>query len=42
MLRRSFDGISRRRGLQLTTDLIHQNTSGATMIADLIEQFLAQ
>jgi lysophospholipase L1-like esterase len=42
MLRRSFDGISRRRGLQLTTDLIHQNTSGAAMIADLIEQFLAQ
>jgi hypothetical protein len=42
MLRRSFDGISRRRGLRLTTDLIHQNTSGATMIADLIEQFLAR
>ena len=42
VLRRSFDSISRRRGLQLTTDLIHQNTRGATMIADLIEQFLAQ
>jgi lysophospholipase L1-like esterase len=42
MLRRSFDGISRRRGLQLTTDLIHQNTSGAMLIADLIEQFLAR
>jgi lysophospholipase L1-like esterase len=40
VLRRSFDSISRRRGLQLTTDLIHQNTRGATMIADLIEQFL--
>jgi lysophospholipase L1-like esterase len=42
VLRRSFDGISRRRGLQLTTDLIHQNTRGATLIADLIEQFLQQ
>ena len=42
VLRRSFDSIARRRGLQLTTDLIHQNTRGATMIADLIEQFLAQ
>jgi lysophospholipase L1-like esterase len=42
VLRRSFDQISRRRGLQLTTDLIHQNTCGATMIADLIQQFLAQ
>ncbi|MDT5128630.1 MAG: hypothetical protein QOG79_6113 [Mycobacterium sp.] len=42
VLRRSFDSISRRRGLQLTTDLIHQNTRGATLIADLIEQFLQQ
>jgi lysophospholipase L1-like esterase len=42
VLRRSFDSISRRRGLQLTIDLIHQNTRGATMIADLIDQFLQQ
>jgi lysophospholipase L1-like esterase len=41
VLRRSFDTISRRRGLQLTTDLIHQNTRGATMIADLIEEFIS-
>jgi lysophospholipase L1-like esterase len=40
VLRRSFDSISRSRGLQLTTDLIHQNTRGATMIADLIDRFL--
>jgi hypothetical protein len=40
VLRRSFDSISRRRGLRLTTDLIHQNTRGATMIADLITEFL--
>jgi lysophospholipase L1-like esterase len=40
VLRRSFDSISRRRGLQLTTDLIHQNTRGAAMIADVIDQFL--
>jgi lysophospholipase L1-like esterase len=40
VLRRSFDSISARRGLQLTTDLIHQNTRGATMIADHIEHFL--
>lgn len=42
VLRRSLDSISRGRGLQLTTDLIHQNTRGATMIADLIEDFLKQ
>jgi hypothetical protein len=40
VLRRSFDSISRGRGLQLTTDLIHQNTRGATMITDLIDAFL--
>jgi lysophospholipase L1-like esterase len=42
VLRRSFDSISRRHGLQLTTDLIHQNTRGATMIADLIGDFLQE
>jgi lysophospholipase L1-like esterase len=41
VLRRSFDDISRRRGLQLTTDTIHQNTRGATMIAELIDGFIA-
>jgi hypothetical protein len=41
LLRRSFDSISRRRGLELTTDLIHQNTRGAAMIAELIDEFLA-
>jgi lysophospholipase L1-like esterase len=40
MLRRSFDSISRRRGLELTTDFVHQNTRGAAMIADVIEDFL--
>ncbi|MBO8191625.1 SGNH/GDSL hydrolase family protein [Streptomyces oryzae] len=40
MLFRSFDAISRSRGLELTTDFIHQNTRGATMIADLIEDFV--
>ena len=41
VLRRSFDTISARRGLQLTTDGIHQNTRGATMIADVITEHLA-
>jgi len=40
LLRRSFDGISRSRRLQFTTDFIHQNTRGATLIADLIADFL--
>jgi lysophospholipase L1-like esterase len=40
VLRRSLDSISRSRGLELTTDLIHQNTRGATIIADLIAEFL--
>jgi lysophospholipase L1-like esterase len=40
VLRRPLDEISRRRGLELTTDLLHQNTRGATMIADLVEEFV--
>ncbi|MGY0062137.1 SGNH/GDSL hydrolase family protein [Streptomyces sp. LZ34] len=40
MLGRSFDSIARRRGLELTTDFIHQNSRGAAMIADVIEEFL--
>ncbi|MEV0029377.1 GDSL-type esterase/lipase family protein [Nocardia sp. NPDC050793] len=41
VLRRSFDTIARRRGLALTTDMIHQNTCGATIIADLVAEFCA-
>ncbi len=40
VLRRPLDEISRRRGLELTTDLLHQNTRGAAMIADLVEEFV--
>lgn len=40
VLRRGFDDIARRRGLLLTTDTVHQNTRGAAMIADVIEQHL--
>lgn len=40
MLRRTFDDISDRRGLSLTTDTLHQNTQGATLIADVISEFL--
>jgi lysophospholipase L1-like esterase len=37
VLRRSLDAISRRRGLLLTTDHIHQNSRGADTIAEVIE-----
>ena len=40
LLRRSYDRISERRGLLLTTDHVHQNTHGASMIADLVERFV--
>jgi lysophospholipase L1-like esterase len=40
LLRQGFDDISRRAGLALTTDRIHMNTAGASMIADEIEQFV--
>jgi len=40
VMRRSFDNISDRRGLELTTDMVHQNTRGATMIAELIAAFV--
>ncbi|MFC8665086.1 SGNH/GDSL hydrolase family protein [Streptomyces sp. NPDC057199] len=40
VLRRSLDTISRRRGLVLTTDHIHQNSRGATLIAEVIDTFL--
>ena len=42
LLRRGFDAISRSRGLMLTTDTIHLNSRGATLIADLIEEYLGQ
>jgi lysophospholipase L1-like esterase len=41
LLRRSLDEISRRRRLALTTDGIHQNSHGASMIAELIGEFLS-
>jgi len=37
VLRRSLDSISRRRGLTLTTDHIHQNSRGAGLIAEVID-----
>jgi lysophospholipase L1-like esterase len=37
VLRRSLDTISRRRGLMLTTDHIHQNSRGAALIAEVID-----
>jgi hypothetical protein len=40
LLRRDFDTISARRGLQLTTDTIHLNSRGASMVAELIEEFV--
>jgi lysophospholipase L1-like esterase len=42
MLRRGFDEIATRRGLQLTTDTVHQNSRGANLIADLIEEHLTR
>jgi lysophospholipase L1-like esterase len=36
----SWDEISRRNGLLLTTDCLHLNSVGAGMIADLIEEWL--
>ncbi|MYW00078.1 GDSL-type esterase/lipase family protein [Streptomyces sp. SID3343] len=37
VLRRSLDTISRRRGLLLTTDHIHQNSRGAALVAEVID-----
>ena len=42
LLRRPYDGIARRRRLALTSDFVHQNSRGAAMIADLIEDFLTR
>ncbi len=40
ILRRSWETISKINGFQLLTDHIHPNTTGATMIADLIVEFI--
>ena len=40
LLRHSYDAIARRRRLALTADFVHQNSRGATLIADLIEGFV--
>lgn len=40
LLRRSWDRIGERRGLLLTTDHVHQNSRGATIIADLVEAYV--
>jgi lysophospholipase L1-like esterase len=40
VLRRSLDTISRRRGLVLTTDHIHQNSRGAGLVAEVIDNCL--
>ncbi|MGW1124457.1 SGNH/GDSL hydrolase family protein [Streptomyces sp. NPDC002526] len=37
VLRRRLDTISRRRGLLLTTDHIHQNSRGAAVVAEVID-----
>ncbi|HEY8544406.1 MAG TPA: SGNH/GDSL hydrolase family protein [Acidimicrobiales bacterium] len=42
LLRRSLDAISRRRGLLLTTDHIHQNSRGAALIAEVIDVGMLQ
>ncbi|MDG9728539.1 SGNH/GDSL hydrolase family protein, partial [Streptomyces sp. DH41] len=40
LLRHSLDTISRRRGLVLTTDHIHQNSRGAALVAEVIDTWL--
>ncbi|MGW5638538.1 SGNH/GDSL hydrolase family protein [Streptomyces sp. NPDC003832] len=40
LLRSSLDTISRRRGLVLTTDHIHQNSRGAALVAEVIDTWL--
>ncbi|GGT21643.1 MULTISPECIES: SGNH/GDSL hydrolase family protein [Streptomyces] len=41
VLRRSLDTVSRRRGLVLTTDHIHQNSRGAGLVAEVIDTWLS-
>ncbi|MFF3389897.1 SGNH/GDSL hydrolase family protein [Streptomyces sp. NPDC002669] len=40
VLRRGLDTVSRRRGLVLTTDHIHQNSRGAALVAEVIDAWL--
>ncbi|MFF4082574.1 SGNH/GDSL hydrolase family protein [Streptomyces sp. NPDC001777] len=40
VLRRDLDTVSRRRGLVLTTDHIHQNSRGAALVAEVIDAWL--
>lgn len=40
VLHRSLDTVSKRRGLVLTTDHIHQNSRGAALIAEVIDTCL--
>ncbi|GGR01555.1 hypothetical protein GCM10010280_57070 [Streptomyces pilosus] len=40
LLRRSLDTVSRRRGLVLTTDHVHQNSRGAALVAEVIDTWL--
>ncbi|MFZ4267399.1 SGNH/GDSL hydrolase family protein [Streptomyces arboris] len=40
VLRHRLDTISRRRGLLLTTDHIHQNSRGAALVAEVIDTWL--
>lgn len=39
VLRQGFDTIARSRGLRLTTDTVHLNGAGATLVADLVAGF---
>lgn len=41
LLRQSWNTVSRSRGLELTTDFVHQNERGARMIAEEIAGFLS-
>jgi hypothetical protein len=39
---RSWNKISKRRGLRLLIDNVHLNSTGAEMVANLIEEFLVR
>jgi acyl-CoA thioesterase-1 len=42
VLRRSYDAISASHGFELLTDHVHLNDSAATIVADVIERYVAQ
>lgn len=42
VLRKSYDEISEENGFLYLTDLLHLNTRGATMVADLVQNFVTQ